>query len=66
MDSDTFQGFIFQGLVWGIVYYFIRRGLNPDIEDLQKYKSDAIYGGLSASVAALIMWYVKKYVVPRI
>lgn len=66
MDSDTFQGFVFQGLVWGIVYYFIRRGLNPEVEDLQKYKKDALYGGLSAFISAVIMWYVRRYVVPAI
>lgn len=66
MDSDTFQGFVFQGLVWGIVYYFVRRGLNPEVDELQKYKSDAIYGSLAAFLAAVIMWYVRKYVVPAI
>ena len=38
MDEDTFQGFVFKALLWGIAYYFIRKGLNPANKDLEKFK----------------------------
>ncbi len=66
MDEDTFQGFVFKALLWGITYYFIRRGLNPDTKDLEKFKSDAIYGALAAFVSAVVFFYLNIYVIPRI
>lgn len=66
MDEDTFQGFIFKALLWGICYYFIRKGLNPANKDLDKFKADAIYGSIAAFVSAVLFWYVNRYIIPRI
>jgi len=66
MDDDTFQGFVFKALLWGITYYFIRRGLNPENEDITKFKSDAIYGSIAAFVSGVLFYYLNIYVIPRI
>lgn len=66
MNEDTFQGIIFKALIWGITYYFIRRGLNPDNKDLEKFKSDAIYGTIAAFVSGLLVWFASTYIIPRI
>lgn len=67
MDEDTFQGLVFKALLWGITYYFIRRGLNPDNSGkLETFRSDALYGSLAALVSGILFWYLNTYVVPRI
>ena len=66
MDEDTFQGFVFKALLWGVTYYFIRRGLNPDTKDLEKFRSDAIYGSLAAFVSAVLFFYINRDIIPRI
>ena len=66
MDKDTFQGFMFKALIWGLTYYFIRRGLNPEVKDLEKYKVDTMYGALASFITGISFWYVQKYVIPRI
>lgn len=63
IKTVLFKGII-QGLVWGVLYYYIRKGLNPSnyyekrkaIEERQQigkgdksdFLGDAIYGGLAA------------------
>ena len=66
MDEDTFQGFVFKALLWGIAYYFIRKGLNPANKDLEKFKYDAIYGSIAAFFSGVAFWFIKQYVIPRI
>lgn len=66
MDEDTFQSLIIRALIWGLAYYFIRRGLNPENEDIKKFKKDAMYGSLAVFVSSIAYWYAKAYIVPRI
>lgn len=66
MNELTFQGLVFKALLWGITYYFIRRGLNPEVEDVTKFRADAIYGSLAAFVSGVLAWYLDKYVVSPI
>lgn len=41
-------------LIWSICYLYIRRYLNPEIDDYTKYSTDAMYGGISTFVATLL------------
>ena len=38
------------GLFWGLSFYWIRKGMNPEVTDLRKYRQDAIYGSIGAAV----------------
>jgi hypothetical protein len=49
-------------MIWSLTYYFIRRQLNPANTDLEKFKADAYYGGLSAFIAGLLKEMVKSYI----
>lgn len=53
---------ILAGIMWAIAYRFVRRGLNPEIEDPDKYNTDAMYGGLAVISVNLLLPLVVKYV----
>jgi hypothetical protein len=61
MDEYSFQGFIFKALLWGITYYFVRRILNPTA-DPDDFKSDAIYGTITAFLGAILFNIINFYV----
>ena len=60
MDQKTLLGFIVKALLWGLTYYYIRRGLNPEVTDLNKYTIDAIYGTLASFASAVAFHYISK------
>jgi len=64
MDRNTFQGIILRTLVWGFTYYFIRRGLNPENTNLQRFRMDAFYGSFANFVAQIMVWYGTNYLLP--
>ena len=59
IDQSTIILSALTGLFWGLTYYYIRRGMNPDVEDLSKFKSDAIYGAIAVFVFQIIMAITK-------
>lgn len=65
-SEDLVQNFVIKGVLWGFTYYFIRRGLNPEVEDVEKYKQDAIYGSLAALISAILLWIFQTYVIPYV
>jgi hypothetical protein len=67
--NDDFKKLLMQsiikGILWAILFLYIRKGLNSSnfTENPEKkwnaYKSDALYGGLSAflmTIAKTIIW----------
>lgn len=60
MDQKTILGFVIKSLIWGLTYYFIRRGLNPEVDNLGKYTVDAIYGTLASFASAVLFYYINN------
>lgn len=64
---------ILSGVLWGLSFFYIRKGLNWRLflEDRNKsrktYKWDAIYGGLAIGImmlfSGLVMKNIKKFIV---
>jgi len=61
-DFNTVWRFALRSLLWGISYYFIRRAMNPEVTDLTKYRSDAMYGTLASFVAAFSFFVLDQYI----
>lgn len=54
-DPKFLANSIIRGVVWAFLYYYVRRGWNPDNKgDISKFKSDAIYGGIAVSLTAFV------------
>ena len=45
---------VISALIWSVCYLYIRRYLNPEINDYNKYRTDSVYGGLAALAATLL------------
>ena len=60
LTFQVFRSFLVRAVLWGLTYYFIRRGLNPEHEDLDKFNNDAIYGSVAVFVSSVLFWYVDK------
>lgn len=63
MDRTEFIVMALGAFLWGFTYYYIRRGLNPEVKDITKYRQDAIYGSIANLISKLIMFYLKSPVV---
>ena len=46
IDNKTIVSAILKAVVWAFTYYYIRRGMNPEVEK-EKYATDAYYGALA-------------------
>jgi hypothetical protein len=60
IDTSTLIRFAIRAALWGLTYYFVRRGLNPEVTDLSKYQADAIYGSLASFVAAVLFLLIDR------
>lgn len=60
MNKQIFMNLILEGILWGITYYFIQQKLNPEIDDVTKFRTDAIYGSLAVFVSGVLSWYYIK------
>jgi len=60
IDTNTLIRFAIRAVLWGLTYYFVRRGLNPEITDLSKYQSDAFYGSLASFVSAILFLLIDQ------
>ena len=45
---------VLSALIWSVCYLYIRRYLNPEVKDYNKYRTDSVYGGLAAFAATLL------------
>ena len=61
IETATLMKFALRALIWGLTYYFVRRGLNPEVTDLEKFRGDAIYGSLANFVGAVLFLLVDQY-----
>ena len=53
-DRKFLSHSIIRGVVWSFMYYYIRRGWNPENEgNLEKFKADAFYGGLAVALTGI-------------
>lgn len=44
---------LISAVVWSLSYLYIRRYLNPEIDNYRKYQTDSLYGGLAAFAATI-------------
>lgn len=61
MDINILKRAAIAGVVWWFTYLYIRRYLNPENKkDVNKYKNDAIYGGIASFCSVLIISYINS------
>jgi len=58
---NTLKKALIAGIVWWFTYLYIRRYLNPENnKDINKFKSDAVYGGFASFCSVLIVTYISS------
>jgi hypothetical protein len=58
---------IIAAVVWGLTYLYIRRYLNPENKyNVDKFRLDAIYGGIAAGCAVILKEFIQLYMVNRL
>ena len=45
---------VLSALIWSVCYLYIRRYLNPEIKNYNKYRTDSVYGGIASFAATLL------------
>lgn len=63
MKQETFLELVVKAVMWGFTYYFIRRGWNPRIEDMERYRYDAVFGIIAFFIGGLLTWGINKYII---
>jgi hypothetical protein len=61
MDTNKLLSIVIRGLVWSFCYLYIRRLLNPENKgNINKFKADAVYGGLATMASIVLNEYLSS------
>jgi hypothetical protein len=53
------------GLAWWFTYLYIRRYMNPEHDNIEKFKNDALYGAIAAFVMTISKGVVTDYLIKK-
>lgn len=55
---------IITGILWWFTYLYIRRYFNPENKNnIEKYRLDAIYGGIASGISIIIKDLINDYII---
>jgi hypothetical protein len=64
MNNKLIISAIINGLIWSFTYLYIRRYFNPENnKNIEKWKTDAIYGGIASAISVILKDVITKKII---